>query len=393
MPRQKKPTYEWFEPRQCYRKRMKDSDGKYVAIYGKTPDELAEKIEAAKQAIKSELFNRENPTFKAYASAWIETHKISRDDKNALANHVYPVIGDKLMREISPNDIGSIMKRLDGKSDSLRSKILSAMRHIFEAAEDDGTVQKNPCSKIKAGGKKAKEKDALTEQKQAVLLDAVKGTRADTFVRLGLFTGMRREEILGLKWDSVHLDGDAPYIYVRRSLKWEKCRPIVTDALKSKAAYRKIPIPPQLVDYLKPLQGEPDQCVVGGNPLTFTQYRNLWRIVTRRQTGETSYRNEEGKRVKFVRKPGAKSGGGDFRYTIDFAVSPHLLRHTYISRLILAGVDLKTVQYLAGHETPEITLKIYTHLMGKQPTEIIGKIHMAFGVTIEVTDEVQNAST
>ena len=44
MPRPKKPTYEFVERLKLYRKRIKDADGKYVAIYGKTPDELTQKL-------------------------------------------------------------------------------------------------------------------------------------------------------------------------------------------------------------------------------------------------------------------------------------------------------------------------------------------------------------
>jgi site-specific recombinase XerD len=45
-----------------------------------------------------------------------------------------------------------------------------------------------------------------------------------------------------------------------------------------------------------------------------------------------------------------------------FYVTPHILRHTFITELYYAGVDLKTAQYLAGHSDIKTTLKIYTHL-------------------------------
>ena len=50
---------------------------------------------------------------------------------------------------------------------------------------------------------------------------------------------------------------------------------------------------------------------------------------------------------------------GKVKYTLDFVVTPHQLRHTYITNLIAAGVDPKTVQYLAGHEKSKITMDIY----------------------------------
>ena len=64
--------------------------------------------------------------------------------------------------------------------------------------------------------------------------------------------------------------------------------------------------------------------------------------------------------------------------TLDFMPTPHILRHTYITRLILGGMDLKRVQYLAGHADPKVTLQIYTDLMGHAPEDLIGDVTAVF---------------
>ena len=51
--------------------------------------------------------------------------------------------------------------------------------------------------------------------------------------------------------------------------------------------------------------------------------------------------------------------------TLDFDVHPHLLRHTCITRWFEQGLDIKEIQYLAGHSSVDITLEIYTHYQGK----------------------------
>ena len=83
---------------------------------------------------------------------------------------------------------------------------------------------------------------------------------------------------------------------------------------------------------------------------------------------------KDGKPVEIVKKLGEKCPRHNFYYTIDFRVSPHILRHTYITDLILGGVDIKRVQYLAGHSDPSITLRIYTHIKSQDTENLLPDI-------------------
>ena len=65
------------------------------------------------------------------------------------------------------------------------------------------------------------------------------------------------------------------------------------------------------------------------------------------------------------------------QYAIDFDVTPHLLRHTYITNLIYAGVDPKTVQYLAGHENSKTTMDIYAKVKYNKPEELLDVVNQA----------------
>ena len=71
------------------------------------------------------------------------------------------------------------------------------------------------------------------------------------FVIIGLYAGLRREKILGLQWNCVFLDGEVPYISVKRAWHIEYNRPVITNELKTKAARRDIPIPEVLADCLR----------------------------------------------------------------------------------------------------------------------------------------------
>lgn len=117
-------------------------------------------------------------------------------------------------------------------------------------------------------------------------------------------------------------------------------------------------------------------------PYTETQFRSMWDYVRNRTVGNKSYyryRNGKKELYSFEAKLGEQAQNNPkVKYTIDFKVTPHILRHTYITNLLLSGADVKTVQYLAGHERASITLDIYTHLVYNKPEELMEKVQRAF---------------
>jgi integrase len=225
---------------------------------------------------------------------------------------------------------------------------------------DNGLLLKSPVqSDDKAGGAKPEEKEALTNEQANQLLKAVKGTRAYLFCLLALTTGMRRSEILGLMWEDV--DFDTGYITVTHSktLSPKRADCEVLTLLKSDAAHRRLPIPLLLRKALEEEHRASNSKFVlsmkNGESLSKCSYEALWRTVTNRTVGEG-------------RPLGSwhhSNNGGDYTVTLDFVSHPHLLRHTFITQCFEAGMDLKQIQYLAGHSTPEMTLRVYTHFRRK----------------------------
>ena len=112
--------------------------------------------------------------------------------------------------------------------------------------------------------------------------------------------------------------------------------------------------------------------------------KRLWQyIVTRTAKERSYYRYENGKRVKHTIHPklGEKAAhNGHVIYTLDFDVTPHMLRHTYITNLIYSGADPKTVQYLAGHESSKITMDIYAKVKYNRPEELAVSMADAFAL-------------
>lgn len=205
------------------------------------------------------------------------------------------------------------------------------------------------------------------------------------FIMIGLYSGLRREEILGLQWDCVFLDTRTPYIAVRRAWRTEHNRPVVSTVLKTPAAQRDIPIPKCLVDcLLETKKSSISDYVIAdskGEPLAYSQFQRLWKYVTVRSTKErTCYKVINGQRIKYTKKPALgthQKNNPSIVYTMDFEVTPHQLRHTYITNLLYAGVDPKTVQYLAGHENSKTTMDIYAKVKYNRPEELIGVVNRA----------------
>ena len=393
MARQKKPTYEYITARGLYRKRIKDTDGRYVAITATSPELLEEKVLEAQEQIAHASFRRENPLVRDYAEKWLTMHSAHVrtttmvDYTSCVKIYIISTIGDMYMADVRPDDVKMAIVEAAKKSNSIYRKTQMLFKLIFQSAVDSGLIDRNPCENLNPkGGKEAKGKTALTDKQMKTLLESVEGLPVETFVMLGLYAGLRREEALGLLWKNVILDTDAPHISVQTAWHTEHNRPVITEDLKTKAARRNIPIPKPLLDHLAEAKANSaSEFVIAnsdGNPLSETQWQRLWKYVVTRTTKERTYtRYKEGKKEVHTVTPvlGEKAAhNSNVTYTMDFVPTPHQLRHTYITNLLLAGVDVKTVQYLAGHEHAKITLDIYAHLTYNRPEDLKDKIDKAF---------------
>ena len=354
-------------------------DGTRKYFRGKTKAEAERKKTEAKYLLGLGIRITDTTTFGEFAELWYNVYKKPRlkspnsraETLNILNNHLLPYLTYYTLKEITPAHIQQAMNALEGKSQTLNKKSMQYLRSIFQTAVDNGLLYKSPVTKsIKAEGRETAEKVPLTTEQAQVLLSAVRDTRAFPFVFLGLNTGLRRGELLGLMWEDIDLD--AGMIHVTHNAVFDKNQVIVSDDLKTTAARRSVPLPLPLTTYLRQRKVDSNSEYVipmlNGEPMTKNAFRAMWRIVEQRTAGEGK---ELGKSPR---------NHGQVVYSLDFHVTPHLLRHTYITRLFDAGLDIKEVQYLAGHKTPDLTLKVYTHYMLEQrKAQTAEKIHSGFG--------------
>ena len=304
-----------------------------------------------------------------------------------VKNYIIKPLGHMYMADVTTDDIKMAHVPASKKSVSVYRSVTMLIKCIFYSAEDSHIIDENPTKRISAkGGIPEKGKEALTDEQVQILLDSIRGLPPYVFVMIGLYAGLRREEILGLKWDCVFLDADVPYLSVKRAWHTEHNRSVILDELKTKAAYRDVPLPDCLTECLREAKANSKSEFVianrDGDPLTYTQFVRVWKYITTRSTKERTYvRYVNGQRIKHTVKPvlGEKAvHNNTVVYTMDFQVTPHQLRHTYITNLIYAMVDPKTVQYLAGHQNSKITMDIYAKVKYNRLRELAAVVNSAF---------------
>ena len=378
---------------QYFRTRVTDADGKQVSLYATTCEELYKKETEARQQIEDIIFRRENPTVAEYCEKWLymKSAKISRGTlrgyRNAMDNYIIKPLGDMYLSDVTADDIKLAMIPVSKMSQGYYSTVNMLMKCIFYSAERSNLLDYNPSAGISAkGGKPKKKKDALTDEQAKRLLDAIRGLPPYVFVMIGLYAGLRREEILALQWDCVFLDVPTPYISVQRAWRSNHGRPEISSVLKTNASKRDVPIPKRLIDCLQEAKAASKSKFVvadsNGEPLSYSQFQRVWQyIVVRTAKPRYRYKYVNGQSIKILVNPTLgehQKNNPKIVYSLDFDVTPHQLRHTYITNLLYAGVDPKTVQYLAGHKNSKTTMDIYAKIKYNKPEQLCGVVNAAF---------------
>ena len=340
--------------------------GERVYVRGKTKEEFEKKLFQAQVEMQAGVDITSDITFRDYAEVWLKAYKKGKVrpttytlHRTNLDLHVLPFFGDMRLKDVRATHVQIFLTSMLGYSKSLQTKCLQQVRSIFQSAEADGLIVKSPVRKdAKVTAPDPAEEQPLTDEQVRALLDALVGTRAYTFCLIALSTGMRRGEILGLMWRDINFKDGIITVSHNKAFPMNDTDAPVTELLKTEAAHRRLPMGQCLTEHLHELKATSDSPYVlsmeGGESLSKSAFRSMWSAVTRRTAGKGRTPRELGATY------------GEMKVTLDFDVHPHQLRHTYITKLFEKGLDIKQVQYLAGHSRPEMTLRIYTHYCEKQ---------------------------
>jgi integrase len=220
--------------------------------------------------------------------------------------------GGKYIYEISPYQIENYkIERLKALSPASVNRELACLKHMFNKAIEWGILETNPARRVRLLRENNQRLRYLTEEEIQNLYECCADHLRPVIVT-ALFTGMRKNEILKLKWEDI--DFKQKIIFIRNSKNNES---------------REIPISDQLMVALRNQRFK--------SPYIFARQDGKPFICIK-----TVFQNA-------VKRAGIK----DFRF--------HDLRHTFASHLIMSGVDLMTVKDLLGHKTINMTLR-YAHL-------------------------------
>ena len=302
---------------------------RYTGNIGPVSKTVAKEILAKKKAEavegRYELPSKKpSPRLEDFVQDYFAYYQANRKPRSVKRHEVswhaiHPIFGHKRLDEISPFDLERYRRerKQARKSDVTINRELAFLRNVYSMAIIWGKAAENPVKKVRFARENNGRMRILTPEEEQRLLDRCSPT-LKPLVIAALHTGFRASELLSLTWGDVD---------VRRRLI------TVRAGYAKNGESRSVPMNAVLLSTIKavtitaPAADASVFCTPQGTP-----YKNF--------------------RTAFERAV-AKADIADFTF--------HDLRHTFASRLVMAGVDLPTVQTLLGHKTIAMTLR-YTHL-------------------------------
>lgn len=281
-----------------------------------------------------------SPTFGEVAAEWQrrQIHRVTTADLagTTLRHHVLPFFGDRAIGSIRQGEVQAwVRDRADHFAPSTVKTIYRFFRAICNAAVADGSLDATPCVGIRLPrSERPPIVPPTPAEVRAVIGALVPHYRAVAVVAAG--TGLRSGECLGLTIGAIDFGGEI--VRVERQLVGPNHAPPYLGPPKTKASYRRVPLPSTVAHAL---HDHLERHALGPDGLVFTSPRGL---PVRRSTMHNAWH-----RARTI-----AGVGGRFRF--------HDLRHFYASLLIRQGESVKVVQSRLGHASAAETLDTYAHL-------------------------------
>lgn len=330
------------------------------AFYAKTLKEARAKLEEYKTAQKTglDIASAKN-TLSEWIGTWLDIYGQRAGYKQnetvrADAKRLSQALGHLTMEAIRPAHIQPFADSYAGMSKSFVDKLRGTTSRIFRDAVANRIITFNPLDGVQWNHGGAGTHRMLEKWEIAHISTNWQVHRTGRWAMLMMYAGLRRGEALALRWEDI--DWEHNIIHVRRAVHFEGNCPVL-GTTKTETSVRDVPMFPVLRRCLQ--MHDANEVYVcssaAGKLVTDSVWKASWTAFNNAMTnilnGDTATPVSPGRRSD-LDKPGRKQ----------FRVQAHDLRHTFCSLLYDAGVDVLTAQKLMGHATPEITMRIYTHL-------------------------------
>ena len=323
-------------------------------VLGKTQAEVKEKLQKAlAQAGKIDFTKTGKYTVTMWMDEWFEnvakikvrpsSHQTYR---GYIDHHITPNIGNITLEKLTTMDLQKLYRKLlnKGRVDrveakqqpkGLSAKTVRNINQVISSAMDFAVAQKiipeNPCKAAALPKVEHKEMKTIPVEQLQTFLQEAKATGVYEMYYIELATGLRRGELLGLKWADI--DWKNGIIKVRRQIARVDGQ-IVEAPLKTKNSYRAVTISQPAIEVLKQQKEKTNDEYVfpspNGGPISPDSVNNMLKRVL------------------------ARAGIPKVRF--------HDLRHTFATIALQNGVDIKTVSGMLGHFSAGFTLDTYAHV-------------------------------
>ncbi len=294
------------------------------------------------------LVDSNKMTLVEFIEYWMENyvkHKCEDTTKygysNIINKHIVPYFKEIELQELQPIHIQHYYKFLmdeKGLSPNTVIKHHACLRKCLDFGLKQQFVHRNVADAVELPKRKKFEGKSYTAMQMKELLDKVRNTNLEVAVCLAGYLGLRREEVIGLKWENADLENRIISIAEVRTSAGKK---VIVKRPKTEESKRRLYIPDELLDIL--IRHKKKQ----------NEYVDLGYVYTK-QNGELY-------RVNTVTEQFKK-----FLENIDLPpIRFHDLRHSVASILYDQNVDIKAISELLGHSDLATTTKIYTHRFDK----------------------------
>ncbi len=340
-------------------------DGKRKQYYLKTQKEAVEKLRKAQRELEQgTLVTGPQQTVKQYLEYWLEeVHKSSIKVSTyvkygkLINRYIVPALGHLKLEKLTPQHVKSLYNQKE--KDGLSAKTINSIHGVLHKALDNAVLwnlaSRNVCDVVSPPRLVKPEKRSLTMEQAHRLLESVRGHRLEMLLTLALTTGLRRGEMLALRWTDVDLERQT--VKVQRTVDYIPRHGYVENEQKTAAGRRVVLLPSFVVDMLK--QHRIQQVEARLKAGSAWEDRDL--VFTGLSGGYFNPRYLE----KLMQRVIAEAGLPH--------MTLHTLRHSAATLLLSMGVPLKVIQEILGHSSFAITADIYTDVLPSMQREAMDK--------------------